>query len=501
MHAIPSPYDTAPYPNLAFSQTHPDRLAVLATLFGMNPPALERCRVLELACGDGSNLLPMAYGLPGSEFVGVDLATKPVALAQRRIRRIGLINIRIEAMDLMEIGPRFGKFDYIIAHGVYAWVPEAVQAKILAICSANLSANGVAFVSYNTNPAGHVRRILREMVQFHESRVGHLENRVKSSREFLEAILDATDAGSPWKLLFQEELKSNFGRDEKVVFHDDLTECFRPASFGDFAERAAKCGLQYLCEAPLSEVMGLELGEAAHVVLKNLAGGDAIAHQQYLDFARYRRFRQSLLCHANLQLRHDGLLDYLGKLLVASPMTTSAKGDDGEMQFTNSRGLGTLETNNPLIIAALRRLEEIWPRGESFDALTAVILQSVPAAQRVEVLASLKQAVLQLAPNGLADLRTCNPPFANGVTEKPKASALARMMVEECGVATTLLHTHVNFEDDAGRKFLHMLDGTQDWYGLANALAGDFPNESPESILNHVKEHLVKFHRLGLLVA
>ena len=41
-------------------QTHPDRLATIALLYGMAPRPVDRCRVLELGCGDGSNLIPMA---------------------------------------------------------------------------------------------------------------------------------------------------------------------------------------------------------------------------------------------------------------------------------------------------------------------------------------------------------------------------------------------------------------------------------------------------------
>jgi tRNA G46 methylase TrmB len=45
---------------------------VVGTLFGLAPAAAERCRVLELGCGDGANLLSMAQTLPSSSFVGVD---------------------------------------------------------------------------------------------------------------------------------------------------------------------------------------------------------------------------------------------------------------------------------------------------------------------------------------------------------------------------------------------------------------------------------------------
>ena len=85
---MPTPYDELPYPGSAFAQTHPDRLATLATLFGMTPAPVERCRVLELGCGDGGNLIPMAFALPESRFTGVDLATTAIARGQQLIDQV-----------------------------------------------------------------------------------------------------------------------------------------------------------------------------------------------------------------------------------------------------------------------------------------------------------------------------------------------------------------------------------------------------------------------------
>jgi methyltransferase-like protein/SAM-dependent methyltransferase len=493
-------YDRVPYPSLAFLQTHPNRLAVMGTLFGINPVAVERCRVLEIACGNGSNLIPMAYGLPGSEFVGVDLAAKPVELARERIRGLGLKNIQIEETDLMVVGPDFGEFDYIIAHGVYAWVPKAVQEKILAICKANLSTNGIAFVSYNTNPAGHVRGILREMMQFHGRCMAETRNPVKQCRDFLEVILKATDARSPWKAVFEEELNLMFNRNENVVYHDDLGECFLPVSFGDFAAQAAHCGLQFLSEANLNDVLEPGLREEALAALNQLAEGDLIAYQQYIDFARYRRFRQTLLCHSELRLRREGVLAQARKLLVASPLRATAERPDGSVEFCNIRGPGTLTTNNPTIIAILRRLEEIWPCAERFEELANTMLPLVPEEQRTEVLDGLAQAILRLGAKMLADLRTYELPLAARVSEKPTASLLARLMVEEGGTVTTLLHTQLNIEDQQGRRFLQLLDGTRDRYALTDALAAESPSDR-ETIARQVDGNLVNFYRMGLLTS
>ncbi len=493
-------YDSVPYPSFAFLQTHPDRLAVMATLFGMNPPGVEHCRVLEIACGNGGNLIPMAFGLPNSEFVGVDLAAKPVEMARDRVTRLELKNIRVEQADLMEIGRKFGEFDYIIAHGVFAWVPEPVQEKILAICKANLSTNGVAFVSYNTNPAGHVRQILREMVRFHERRSAEVADKVKTDRDFLEAILKATDEKSPWKALFQDELKVNFGRDERVVFHDDLADCFLPVSFGDFAKRAAHRGLQFLSEAHLSGALEPNL-EAEALTLRQLAGDDLIAYQQYLDFAKYRRFRQTLLCHGEIRLQRDEVLETVRKLLVASPMIVSAEQADGSVEFTNTQGPGTLQTNNPVIITVLRRLEQIWPHAERFEDLAGAVLPLVPEGQQKEIVEGLAQTLLKLGANQLVHLRTYRLPLANTVSEKPTASLLARLMVQEGSKLTTLLHTNLNIEDEQGARFLQLLDGTRDRQALTDVLAEDFSQDSREALLKQVDENLVKFYRMGLLVA
>lgn len=494
-------YDSVPYPSLAFLQTHPDRLAVMGTLFGMATVPVEHCRVLEIACGNGSNLIPMAHVLPGSEFVGIDLAAKPVETAQERIRRLGFRNIRIEQMDLMEIGADFGEFDYVIAHGVYAWVPKPVQEKILSICKANLTPNGVAFISYNTQPAGRVREILREMMRFHDQRSGGSKNPVKTGRDFLEVILKATDTRSPWKAMFQEELRIMFNRDEKVVYHDDLAECFEPVSFGEFAQRAKDCGLQFLSEVHLSDVLEPELGEGVRESLSELARGDVIAFQQYLDFVRYRRFRQTLVCHAELRLRREGVVARARKLRVASPLRAGAEQPDGAVEFTNLRGAGKLTTNNPTIIAVLRRLEEIWPHAESFEKLVNTILPLVPDAEQIEAVEGIAQAILKLAGNTMADLRTFDPPLAAGINEKPTASSLARVQAQEGGVVTTLLHTHLNLEDEQGKKFLQLLDGTRDRHALTDAMAAETPNDPRETIAAQVDGNLVNFYQMGLLEA
>src|SRR5437879_3251613 len=108
---VGNPYNAVRYDTYAKPQTHPDHLATLATLLGLNPAPARRCRVLDIGCGTGVNLIATAQGLPGSEFVGIDLASEPIAEGQSIIAALGLRNIELRTMDVMDFGPEFGTFD------------------------------------------------------------------------------------------------------------------------------------------------------------------------------------------------------------------------------------------------------------------------------------------------------------------------------------------------------------------------------------------------------
>ena len=88
-------YDDVPYAGAAFPQTHPDRLVTLARLYGGEPQDVERSRVLELGCGDGGNLIPMAYVLPDATLVGFDLNAAAVEHGRRTIEELRLGNIHL----------------------------------------------------------------------------------------------------------------------------------------------------------------------------------------------------------------------------------------------------------------------------------------------------------------------------------------------------------------------------------------------------------------------
>src|SRR5258707_4903218 len=113
----------------------------------MRPARVTQCRVLEIGCGSGGNIIPLAYTLRGSSFLGIDLAKQPIAVARKKSRALALGNLELRACDLRDLSPSEGVFDYILAHGIYSWVPADVRDALLAACGALLAPQGIAFIS------------------------------------------------------------------------------------------------------------------------------------------------------------------------------------------------------------------------------------------------------------------------------------------------------------------------------------------------------------------
>jgi len=147
-------YQATPYPSRPVTLSHPDHLHVVGRLHGMSPAPVTECRVLELGCGAGGNLAPMAATLPGSQFTGIDLSERQFEMARDLARGGGLGNIEFHAGDSLSLlaDVADGTFDYIILHGLYSWVPLQVQSALLPLCGRLLSEAGIAYVSYNTYP-------------------------------------------------------------------------------------------------------------------------------------------------------------------------------------------------------------------------------------------------------------------------------------------------------------------------------------------------------------
>ena len=140
--ALVKSHNDVPYTSFPDAAHHPDRLATIGMLLGLDIAPIATCRVLEFACGDGANLVPIASTLPNATFVGFDFAAGAISRAQRMARDLGLTNIHLLQLDLRDLPDDLGSFDYIIAHGLYSWIPAEVRAHVMPLIARHLAPNG-----------------------------------------------------------------------------------------------------------------------------------------------------------------------------------------------------------------------------------------------------------------------------------------------------------------------------------------------------------------------
>jgi methyltransferase-like protein/trans-aconitate methyltransferase len=480
-------YDQVPYPSLSYAQSSPDRLATLATLLGLDPAPVDHCRVLELGCASGGNLIPLAYKWPESGFVGIDASQRQIADGQATVATLELKNVTLKSMDILDITPDLGEFDYIIAHGVYSWVPPATRDQIFCICKQNLAPNGVAYVSYNTYPGWHMMDIIRDAMLYHTRELTDPEMRTAQSRAMLDFLAESVPAekrayGSflkEYANFLRGELRGASSRGDAFLLHDELEGINDPVYFHQFAERAAEQGLQYLVEADFANVFPDNFSPDVKQALQKMAQ-DIIEMEQYMDFLRNRTFRQTLLCHNDITVQRTLVPERVSSLCVASRARPVADHPDintvSVEQFRSPDG-ATLSTDHPVSKASLLYLAEIWPRAVSFEDLLSAAYSRLGKDAETDSI-SLDQDTTVLGANllraysysiQLVELHVHIPPLVSEVSECPVASPVARVQAQDSTTVTNLWHNRVHL-DPLQRHLLCHLDGIHNRVALLNDL-------------------------------
>lgn len=509
-------YEEIPYAATAYCATHPNNLATIGMLLGMTPTNIEECTVLELGCSTGGNLFPMALALPRSRFIGLDFAPRQIAAGREIAQALGLTNVRLEARSILDVDASWGQFDYIICHGVYSWVPEPVQGKILTVCRENLAPDGIAYVSYNTYPGWHLRGMVREMLAYHARQFDDPQVKIEQARSFIEALADSVRGGGPYAEALKEEAELLRSAADTYLYHEHLEEVNRPVYFHQFAAACAEHGLQYLMEArPGMTAVGL-LSPAAGKVLENV-GEDLIQREQYADFLRNRMFRRTLLCRQEVKLSRPIDSQRLTKMrLSAMAIPKGEKADAATDAFEEfaGRATRTLKTNNPRVKAALHALYDARPLALGFGDLVN-LAQSGPGGGVDEL--GLASAMLQCYLGEMVSLHAWPWQVAGEVSDRPKALAVARLQAAEgSNHLTNARHQTVQVEDTE-RLVCSLLDGTRGRKEIIQALAemladgrlnlerDGLPVREPalvqralEETVGGILEHLAK---CGLLVA
>jgi len=464
-------YDTTPYPRMAHQDTHPMHLCVLGTLMGMEPARPANCRMLDIGCAMGTNLLPIALAYPESEFVGIDASAHQIALGNADIAALGVGNIRLLAADIMKIDEMsLGTFDYISAHGFYSWVPPHVADGLLAAIKRLLKPQGIAFVSYNVYPGWYQMEGLRRMMLYRTRSAETPAERIAQAREMLQFVAHTNPADETpfgmWINGFQEYIDAgdafNTAERDAYMLHDQLEQDNHPRFFHEFNAHCRQHGLQYVCDAEIQQDFPQGLPEGSLDFLRKMVQS-ADDMQQYMDFARNRMFRRTLLAHDDVQLSRVLRPERLASMRFSSPMipakdaATIASAE--AVTFVNQAGL-KVTTDHPFSKAALQCLTVQWPRTFSLQELVECARLSLPARATEQDVLGMLVTLMQGFTSGrnVVMIHADPPHYAPSVSERPIGSTWARFDLRHGPVVTSQRHERVQL-DMLEAEILGLLDG------------------------------------------
>jgi methyltransferase-like protein len=521
-----NPYDAVPYSSYCFSQSNPSLINSIATLFGLNAPDHKKAKILELGCASGNNIISMAALYPESKFIGIDLSSVQVNEGNKNIENSGIKNVELKCMSIMDIDEKFGKFDYIICHGVFSWVPKEIQEKILEICGKNLTKDGVAYVSYNTMPGWASVKAIREMMQYHTAKFEDPKIKATQARLLLKFINEAhgKNVKSGYSEIIENEMKLLNNQSDYYLLHDHLEENNIQYYFHEFIEMASKQGLQYLAEVSLSSMYSGNFPAETAKVLET--SDDIVRTEQYMDFINNRRFRSTLLCHKDKVINRALQPENLFKMKVSNAfrfhqaMLGYNFKDMVEFKLVAPSGIN-ITTNDKILIAAVLSMAENGVRPISIDDLMKKIEAKITSngnnfqINQQQFKTGLCLSLLKCIFMGGINIAVDDANYKKEISDKPKTSDLAQYQATIQNWVTNQRMEPVTL-NSLDKVLLPFINGKNNKKALAKNLLPKFEDGTlkmkegeveitdskiiEEKISNNIDSVLNRYAQLALLV-
>ncbi len=487
-------YDRIDYGGNAQFFTSPNLVAGVGRLLGVPCPSPRRARVLELGCGNASNLIPLAWYWPDSEFVGFDLAQTPIDQGCEVAAALGLRNLSLQQADVTALDvSRIGRFDYVIAHGLFSWVPAPVRTAILRLIASVLNPMGIGYISYNAYPGCRVRHLVREMMHFQIGERPLTLDTARAAFALLESVDTVPKEQQPefFKTLSAEAANST-SNSVNYLFHDDLSVNNQPYYLHEFDRMAGEAGLSYLGDASFGSMFEPDgVPDLTHW-LDQSSGGDWMRRQQFFDFATGTRFRRSLVCR-----QQDGVKPAIDQSAVSKLHFFSEyraqglfnPGDNSEVTFAD-KSTRSFTTTNTMLKSVMLMLALTPNRTIAVDELAQRVVGAAPELARE----SAAHLLLRTTLNGVA------VPLAERMPAVTAPDPEILLKSPLSGLSRYYLSNHRMLVDNANRAFnlsetwlndlVLQFDGTQDAGQLAETAKRLVAEQSGTSAPGHFTEGL-----------
>src|SRR5919109_563822 len=398
-----------------FRELSPSWLNYVAVLNGCQPRPLDPgFTYMELGCGLGQTVTLLAGAHPQGRFFGVDFNPAHVDWARRYAASAGIGNVEFLERSFLDLGAQeVPECDFIVLHGVYAWVSAEVRAGIQRIIRERLKPGGLVYNSYNCLPGWAADSPLQKLV-YETARhlTGDASQRTQAALKAIEELVGAKFAYFAATPTAGKMAAKMAERNANYLAHEFLNEHWTPFYSSDVADEMANAKLAFVGSATLAE-NHLELLGSDDLQAKVRAQPTQRLRQLFQDLAQNTRFRRDVFVRGHAQLNRTGIQRNMESMVFAAlrdlkPLTNVAKVARGEVKFDErafpalkeALGQGTWSTGELRKEMTDRKLAHLdVERTVNLLAATGIVVPSAIASRPPAMPAAPKQINIPLATN------------------------------------------------------------------------------------------------------
>jgi SAM-dependent methyltransferase len=214
---------------------------------------------LELGCGQGLTSLVLAASNPHWKVTSIDFNPAHIAAARAWAAQAGLQNVTFLEADLSTLSEdpasaHVPEADFVSMHGLWSWVPPAVQAGIVRLLRAKVKPGGAVHTSFNALPAWGSALGLQRVLRDCGRRLGSRSDRqAEEGLKLVQALRDA-DAlqivRQPWVHALVERMGP---MPTQYLAHEYMNDAWVPCFHADLAEAFSGAKLEWVGSASLIE--------------------------------------------------------------------------------------------------------------------------------------------------------------------------------------------------------------------------------------------------------
>jgi SAM-dependent methyltransferase len=245
-----------------YRQQSPSVIALACLLGGVVSPLPgpdDPLSYVELGCGQGLGALVLAASNPHWKVTAIDFNPAHVASARAWAAQAGIDNVNFLEADLSTLADdpaaaQVPEADFVSMHGLWSWVPPAVQAGVVRLLRAKVKPGGAVHVSYNALPAWGgalgMQRVMRDCGRRLATRSD------RQAEEGLKLVQELQKADAlqiirlPWVNSLVERLAT---LPAPYLAHEYMNDSWAPCFHADIMASFAEAKLDWVGSASLIE--------------------------------------------------------------------------------------------------------------------------------------------------------------------------------------------------------------------------------------------------------